>query len=301
MENYSPAPINKPKEGIPLEFVLNKISKDFICPICLNLVWDIVDCTQCGSLFCRNCIKNSLAKVKDCCPICRKSPFTYSDCKALKKLFIGIQLKCPNKPCNEKILYHEYVSHLEKCKFRKYHCSNDGCDYENTLNNKKDMEKHSLECKNGIIPCIYCGIKIKKIDLDSHIKTKCTQLVKCKFCDKTMKRGYFSSMHDNGADNDVQCLKNKIKYVSAKFKESLEILKKWKSSYINSFVNLKIEHIYEIAKYKEKVNELENKCISLSNENEKLNEELFKWNNNFQNLHNNSLLNKKRKRTNDTE
>ena len=39
----------------------------------------------------------------------------------------------------------------------------------------------------------------------------CFQLVvKCKFCDKTMKRGYFSSMHDVGVDNDVQCLKIKL-------------------------------------------------------------------------------------------
>ena len=155
MENYALALINKPKEGIPLELVINKISKDLICPICFNLVWDYIDCTQCGSLFCRNCIKNSLAKVKNCCPMCRKSPFNNSDCKALKKLFLNIQLKCSNKPCDEKILYPEFINHLEKCKFRKYRCLNDGCDYENTLNNKKDMEKHSLECEYRIIPYIY--------------------------------------------------------------------------------------------------------------------------------------------------
>ena len=116
-----------------------------------------------------------------------------------------------------------------------------------------------------------------------------------------MERGYLSSIHKNEADNDVQCLKNKIRYLLAKCEESLEISKKLKSSYINSSIKLKIEHMASIAKYKEQIKELENKCLSLSNENEKLNEEIFKWNNNFQNLHNNSLLNKKRKRTNDTK
>lgn len=297
MENYSLAPINKPKEGIPLDLVVNKIPKDFICPICLNLVWDIVDCTQCGNLFCRNCINNSLAKVKNCCPMCRKSPFNHSDCKALKKLFLNLQLKCPNKPCDEKILYPEYINHLEKCKFRKCRCSNDGCDYENILENKNEMMAHSILCKYGLFPCIYCGKKIKKLELEEHVNTTCTQIVQCQFCHKTMTRGYLKSKHEKD-DTEVQCLKKKIEYYMHQSSDYCDQVKKLKSSSLDKIKKLKNEHQGELNKCKEKINILEKKCDKLSKENEILNEEILKWNDNFQNLHDKSFLNKKRKRKN---
>jgi len=294
MENYYPDPINKPKEGIPLGLVVNKISKNLICPICCNLVWNYVDCKQCGGLFCGNCIAKSLIKVKNCCPMCRKSPFNSSDCKALKKLFINIQLKCPNKPCDEIILYPEYISHLEKCKFRKYYCSNIGCTYQNILKNKKEMEAHSKSCKYGLFLCS-CGKKIKKVELEDHINTTCTQIVQCQFCHKTMTRGYLKRKHEKD-DTEVQCLKKKVEYYMHQSSDYCDQLKKMESTSLDKIQKLKNEHKEELNEYQEKIDILEKKCDKLSEENEILNEEIFKWNNNFQNLHDKSFLNKKRKR-----
>ena len=55
---YSPNPINIPKKGIPLEQIAsnNKDSsliEKLICPICLQLIWDLVMCNTCSGLFCK--------------------------------------------------------------------------------------------------------------------------------------------------------------------------------------------------------------------------------------------------------
>lgn len=206
MKNFAPDPILVPENGISFDDILSKIDESYLdiitCPICQNLVWDIVDCDQCGNLFCRNCIKDATTKVGDSCPICRKSPFQSTECKALKKIFANIKLKCPNKPCQESIEYSDYLFHQEKCKYRKYHCIIEGCNYENTLNEIDNMEKHSKECPYRMINCMYCKKLIKIINMDNHLNNECEQIVKCYNCNYQMKRSYFNSKH-----NDLDCLK----------------------------------------------------------------------------------------------
>ena len=54
--NFIPKPINKQRDGTPFENVLSKIDSitlEIVTWICLKLVWDIVDCEQCGNVFYR--------------------------------------------------------------------------------------------------------------------------------------------------------------------------------------------------------------------------------------------------------
>ena len=294
MENYYPIPINCPKEGIPKELATNKVSEDFICPICLNIVFDFVACAQCRKLFCKKCIEQTLEKVSDSCPLCRKSPFNCSNEEELKHLFINIHLKCPNEFCDKIILYSEYITHLEMCTYRKYHCVNDGCDYENVLYNKIDMKIHSNECIHRIVSCRFCEKKMKKIELNEHINNKCTQLVNCNYCNKRMQKEYFLKVHKNGDDNDIQCLKNMVSYYYNQSVENYKQFQKWKSFSVNELEKIKKEHKEEINEYQEVINKLKEECNVLSNENENLNKEMLKWDDNFQNLHK-SFLNRKRK------
>ena len=173
MENFSPAPIIEPKDGISFDIVLGKLNeqiKDIItCPICSKLIWNIVDCSKCGYIFCKNCIQESKEKVNDSCPICRESPFKTTNSQIMKRIFANIRIKCPNSYCGEKTEYFDYISHQEKCKFRKYHCMNKGCDFETPLYNKINMEYHSKTCQYRIINCNYCNKKIKFIDFTEHV------------------------------------------------------------------------------------------------------------------------------------
>ena len=138
--------------------------------------------------------------------MCRK-PFRSSNCKALKKIFEGIKIKCPNSPCNEFPEYLDYLEHLKKCQYRKYHCSNEGCDYENTLNNKEDMKAHFASCLYRITHCEFCNEEMIANKLERHCKKECPKfIIDCGFCYESMTREYFDNKH-----TEKECLKFQIK------------------------------------------------------------------------------------------
>jgi hypothetical protein len=294
MKNFAPDPILVPENGISFDDILSKIDESYLdiitCPICQNLVWDIVDCDQCGNLFCRNCIKDATTKVGDSCPICRKSPFQSTECKALKKIFANIKLKCPNKPCQESIEYSDYLFHQEKCKYRKYHCIIEGCNYENTLNEIDNMEKHSKECPYRMINCMYCKKLIKIINMDNHLNNECEQIVKCYNCNYQMKRSYFNSKH-----NDLDCLKcrmNRYMDLYNKEKKKLDELTYNHQNEINQIKDFYENRIGLINR--QYLSEIEIK-EELLEQIAKLKEELSKKD---ENSYKNYLLNKKRERVN---
>ena len=294
MKNFAPDPILVPENGISFDDILSKIDESYLdiitCPICQNLVWDIVDCDQCGNLFCRNCIKDATTKVGDSCPICRKSPFQSTECKALKKIFANIKLKCPNKPCQESIEYSDYLLHQEKCKYRKYHCIIEGCNYENTLNEIDNMEKHSKECPYRMINCMYCKKLIKIINMDNHLNNECEQIVKCYNCNYQMKRSYFNSKH-----NDLDCLKcrmNRYMDLYNKEKKKLDELTYNHQNEINQIKDFYENRIGLINR--QYLSEIEIK-EELLEQIAKLKEELSKKD---ENSYKNYLLNKKRERVN---
>jgi hypothetical protein len=292
MESFSPKEIDKPKNGIELKMLLSQNKDDLICPICQNLIWNYTDCSQCGNLFCSSCINESLSKVKDSCPICKTTPFKSSGSKALKKLFVNIKLKCPNQPCDEKIEYSEYINHLEKCKYRKYRCNNNGCDYENTLENKKELEEHSITCQYKKIKCKYCEKEIKQIDFNKHETKECQGLMECPFCKLPMKRKTFLSNHADSNTNNIKCLKTKVDYYIKECKKYKDELKKLQASSKKEVDDIKKGFDTEL-------DELKEKYKKLMKENKKLNEDIMNWDTNFQKMHQKVMLNAKRRRSKD--
>ena len=295
MENFTPVPIVEPKNGIPFDMVIGEINEqisDIItCPICQKLIWNVIDCRKCGYTFCKKCIEESLEKVNDSCPICRDSPFKTTYSQTTKRLLANIRIKCPNVPCEENPEYFDYISHQEKCKFRKYRCINDGCNFEITLDNKSSMEYHSKSCQYRIIKCEYCNKKIKFNDVIEHANKYCNQIIECNTCHMKMTRSTYMSKHD-----DICCLKGLVKYYVDKNKIKN---KKFTTIFNNSIDKLKDDYVTQIAeKEKEYINLLEKNKI-LQNEKERLEEELSKLNdtNNLKNSQDITLLNKKRERT----
>ena len=124
--NYSPCPLEVPKAGIPLNYLSKKIPQSTIdevkCPICYNLIWDIVACNGCGNAFCQFCIEQSIKKTGNFCPECRANPIKLEKSKGFKKFFKDIRMKCQNKCCKKIIDYSNYLSHLEKCEKRLFFC-----------------------------------------------------------------------------------------------------------------------------------------------------------------------------------
>ena len=50
-----------------------KIIQEFLCPVCMNVVEDIVACLECEGMFCKPCHQAWMTKSADC-PLC-KEPF----------------------------------------------------------------------------------------------------------------------------------------------------------------------------------------------------------------------------------
>ena len=209
MDNFAINPIIEIKDGISFDIVISEIDKSTLemitCPICLNLAWNIVDCAKCGCLISKFCIDEAIAKSSNSCPVCRNSPFQSTESKTIKKIISKFKLKCPNAPCNENPEYSEYIKHQEKCKFRKYHCKNDGCNYETILENKEGMESHKKSCQYRLIACQYCAKTLKEIDLIKHLNNECDKIIECSDCHKSMTTSNFLSKHDV-----ISCLINQL-------------------------------------------------------------------------------------------
>ena len=263
MEGFTPNKIKNPTDGIPIKHIVNKIDdeklKELTCSICMNLVWNPVDCLKCGKLFCHYCLKKSIKKCKNLCPMCRAKPFKSSNCKALKITFLDIKLKCPNEPCEENPKYYDYISHLEKCEFKKYHCINKDCNYENTLNNKDDMESHFKTCKYRITNCDFCGKEMIAHLLENHHGNDCPKfIIECKNCFESMTREDYINEH-----TENKCLKNQIKLLKNESDNNIFVLK-------NEIIELK-EVIKEILTSKSK--DCEKACKEELNSEQKLEKE----------------------------
>ncbi len=48
-----------------------EVKNEFKCSICLNLIFNPVECRECNGVFCDGCLQNWAKSNKDC-PLCRK-------------------------------------------------------------------------------------------------------------------------------------------------------------------------------------------------------------------------------------
>ena len=192
---YKQNPLPIPLSGIPKRLIANFEEvvniKDMKCPICLNLIWNPIDCADCGKCFCDYCLNEWLSQ-KFSCPMCNSKHFKFSGSKALKSFFENIKIKCINENCKEEPYYQNYIEHLRQCDFKLYHCTNEGCNYEDILSN---IQEHETECIYRVVSCKYCFEKIRQKDFLGHILSECKQEIECKYCHEKMTRGDFNKIH----------------------------------------------------------------------------------------------------------
>ena len=279
MKGFVESNIELPKNGIPLDRISSDLDKKTLeskkCCICLNIVWDPIDCSKCQNIFCKYCINLLLTKKKDSCPLCRRQ-FKSTNCKALKKIFEGIKIKCPNSSCKECPDYSDYVEHLKKCQYRKCHCSNEGCEYENTLNNKEDMKTHFSSCLFRITNCDFCNEEMIANELEKHCKKDCPKfIIDCGYCYESMTREYFNKEH-----TDKKCMKFQIKRLNNNINNLI--------NKVNENEKENKEKFFILEKY---ILDLKEMIIELKNEKSGLNK-LGKFNQDHNEF---SLLQKKRK------
>ena len=207
--SYAPNDIELPQYGIPTDNIyepdrsyLEKI-EELICPICYDLIWKARECLSCGKMFCEFCIYDWIQRNKNKCPMCNQS-FQIKEAKSFNGVFGKIRIKCIHKNCEETPNYFDYVKHIENCKYRLYHCMNDGCTCEDYLEN---MQKHSYEeCQFRIIYCKYCSKGIKACNLKTHEKNECVRNIENPICHSTTTSKVYH--HEN--DQNKVCLTGRV-------------------------------------------------------------------------------------------
>lgn len=260
-------PLSGNKNGILDDYIQTNdknCQEIFTCPICQCLVWDPVCCISCDKSFCRSC-RFQYGEKKRCpfkCDTYNLREITRNEKDYLNK----ISIRCTNNGCLKFIKYYDYKNHLEKCEFRKYHCKNEPCKEEGFIN---DMIIHSQNCPYRKIVCQKCKKYINYCENDLHQKSLCSEnIVKCKFCHSSMKRGVYLKEHQSKNNSNPNCLKIQLDNMKAFYERKLNE----KRTIINNLNN--------------KINTLEKKKNHYKKENEDLKKSVEEMKSFFQNGYN---------------
>ena len=189
----------------------------FTCSICSCLAWDPICCPICDKPYCRGCITN-YGKNKHCPYGCDND--SYREMTKNEKNFLDkIKIKCTNVGCSKYIRYSDYVTHLEKCNLRKYHCINQSCREEGYIN---EMMNHSKICPFRLVECDKCKQNIQFCDIKSHRQEKCPEIMcKCTLCGATMKRSIYLKEHKSENNENVKCLKLQVQRWQKNYNDDL--------------------------------------------------------------------------------
>ncbi|CAG0888707.1 unnamed protein product [Cyprideis torosa] len=144
----------KPEE-YPTELFLDPVYNDFICSICLNVLYNPMETFECNHLFCGRCIQDWVKK-QPTCPIERTNITSLvKPATSLLRVLGNLKLTCPEQGCNDVVYFAEIMKHREICVARTTPCER-GCG-ELLLNREKSEHDcittltTDLRLKEGII------------------------------------------------------------------------------------------------------------------------------------------------------
>ena len=134
------------------------IDKNFLCPICADVLKDPVQC-QNQHYFCKECIKKHLETNAKSCPICVQdlSEETLAEApRILTDYLNGLMISCDHseRGCTEEVPVSRLKSHIRECDFRPIVCTNEKC---GQTFNQKDLADHvTNECEYRTVHCRDC-------------------------------------------------------------------------------------------------------------------------------------------------
>ena len=111
--------------GLPEDLCVSdsSIFKEFICPICTDILEDPVTTSRCDHLFCRQCLTSALEASDGLCPCCKvdaRGPFKPIN-RTAKTFWLKLQFSCRFKSqgCEDIIDLENFLRHISECKFQK--------------------------------------------------------------------------------------------------------------------------------------------------------------------------------------
>lgn len=231
--DYTRIPFNITETGISTDLIIENqknMSRETVCSICLEMVYDPVMCGKCENLFCRNCINIQLKKSCKCPNKClfEERPIN----RVLKNLLNKFELYCYYKGngCKEIILYSEFENHCKNCDYGDFRCTSPGCDFSGI---RQKIIEHCKICPFKLISCIYCKTKIVRKNYEEHKKECENKKIKCTFCNGI----YLNKDMKNHLNNDCDNVEIKCNNCFTKFKR-----KEYKNHNENECLKFQVEY-----------------------------------------------------------
>ncbi|CAI2373519.1 unnamed protein product [Moneuplotes crassus] len=148
-----------------------ELNRFLYCAICLMVVNDPTQCSQCQSSFCQECIdKWRFANSNRCPHKCEGKLKLEKVHKIVKNMLDDLQIRCQyhNDGC-ESILTGDPVvrnKHYLECEFAKIQCKNSQCE---VITTRGKMAEHSLVCEYRTQKCTKGCSKILRItEVEDH-------------------------------------------------------------------------------------------------------------------------------------
>jgi hypothetical protein len=173
IDNFNKEVLEYPK----FDYTENR-NEELECPVCMEYYKDPIQHTECGNLFCKECIKN------DVCPICRNTIEHYCNApKIILNMLRNIQVKCLTPNCRKVMKKSELESHWNNiCSIKCILCDN---------NVSINFIKEHIEnlCPNVDISCEFCFDSYKRKNIDEHIIVNCPKVsLTCEYCSEYILR-----------------------------------------------------------------------------------------------------------------
>jgi hypothetical protein len=94
------------------------LQNHLMCPVCLELAVNAVECTACNNIMCDPCVQ---ALKSRSCPSCRQEDFRTAPSIVVRRMIGSLPQTCPNE-CGTNTTYGEMPNHLKRCERRKIAC-----------------------------------------------------------------------------------------------------------------------------------------------------------------------------------
>ncbi|XP_067118252.1 LOW QUALITY PROTEIN: TNF receptor-associated factor 6-like [Centruroides vittatus] len=311
------------RQGYDYEFV-PILDLKFECPICYMCLRDAVQ-TECGHLFCEDCILHWISKEKRCpldkqmltkekissdndtrreiqalkvqCPQIKNGCNVITELKTIElhESTCGYQMNFCSLGCGEKLYRKDVDCHRETCTHSPSQC--EYCQEEFPRVNKLE---HYKVCNAFLISCKYCNILVSRGDMECHIQKDCPRvIVSCQFEDigcpsSLVERQYLRDHNLKSLDIHISLLhqslnetiqENKLKNYVKSINESKPRMENFDAHSLQ----LNQELIRKIKDtFERKLDTLEKRLVSIE---EKLTQGIFHWKVNNFSVHEQKALN----------
>lgn len=166
---------------------------DLTCSICSFILLDIVECENCGTPYCRDCLTEWHKKSLHCPLKCGATLVIKPGHRFLRRMVEDLNVKCANDPCPITYKISEDLNHKKICQFHPEICpfSKEGC---KKLIRRADMEQHVMTCEHKVQYCSDCGEKSNNVNGEKHncIKTLTSKILELNLVNDSLMKSYIN-------------------------------------------------------------------------------------------------------------